>query len=177
MYYRHQGRVMGVLNDYDLSTLTPPGCDQGPTGTDRTGTLPFMALDLLEPDALAGEVEHQYRHDFEAFLWVLTWIAHRYQGGEEIPKAPFTSWIADHHRCSVEKESYLSRLIRNKTLPLPTSSHESSWFKCGQVLWRTSSNMESHGEVLPEVDNYFNRMKKAIEGSGKDLSVNSLNAH
>ncbi|KAG8914668.1 hypothetical protein FRC03_009910 [Tulasnella sp. 419] len=100
---------MGVLNDYDLSTLMPLGRDAGPTGTERTGTLPFMALELLNSTALAGNVEHRYRHDFEAFLWVLTWIAHRYQGGKEIPNAPFTSWIADHQQCRKEKKTPIGR--------------------------------------------------------------------
>jgi hypothetical protein len=48
MYYRLDGKVYGVLNDYDLSILP----DQKRTlGTERTGTWPFMAVDmLLAPD-------------------------------------------------------------------------------------------------------------------------------
>ncbi|KAG8917850.1 hypothetical protein FRC02_002828 [Tulasnella sp. 418] len=178
MYYRHQGRVMGVLNDYDLSTLTPPGCDQGPTGTDRTGTLPFMALDLLQPEALAGEVEHQYRHDFESFIWVLTWIAHRYQGGEEIPKAPFTSWITDHQQCRKEKLADGSDLVtEDGPVPAPTPSHESVWLRCGKVLLHAIFMIRFGHKKFAGDDDYFNQMKNELERSGKDLSVNSFNVH
>jgi hypothetical protein len=44
MYYRLDGQVRGVLNDYDLSILP----DKMRTlGTERTGTWPFMALEML----------------------------------------------------------------------------------------------------------------------------------
>jgi hypothetical protein len=44
MYYRLDGQVHGVLNDYDLSILP----DKMRTlGTERTGTWPFMALEML----------------------------------------------------------------------------------------------------------------------------------
>jgi hypothetical protein len=43
MYYRLDGKVYGVLNDYDLSILP----DKTRTlGTERTGTWPFMAVDM-----------------------------------------------------------------------------------------------------------------------------------
>jgi len=44
----------GVLNDYDLSHLQGT---QRPSGTERTGTKPFMALDLLTDDSWAGLVQ------------------------------------------------------------------------------------------------------------------------
>ena len=37
----------------------------------RTGTGPFMALDLLRPGAAP---RHVYRHDLESFFWVLAWF-------------------------------------------------------------------------------------------------------
>jgi hypothetical protein len=44
MYYHHKGKIYGVLNDYDLSILP----DKMRTlGTERTGTWPFMAIDML----------------------------------------------------------------------------------------------------------------------------------
>ncbi|KAG2352318.1 hypothetical protein BDR07DRAFT_1204184, partial [Suillus spraguei] len=65
------GEAMGVLNDYDLSSLID---DQGPRGNERTGTVPFMALDLLSAKAQRGEVKHLCRHDLESFMWVFIWI-------------------------------------------------------------------------------------------------------
>ncbi|KAG8914763.1 hypothetical protein FRC02_004848 [Tulasnella sp. 418] len=73
MYYEHDNKIMGILNDFDLATLES---NKGLTGLDCTGTLPFMACSLLQSDALHYHVEHLYEHDLESFFWVLTWIAH-----------------------------------------------------------------------------------------------------
>ncbi|KAG1775180.1 hypothetical protein EV702DRAFT_1007960, partial [Suillus placidus] len=71
MWYRKNGKLIGVLNDYDLSSLAD---DLGPLGEERTGTVPFMALDLLSAKAQRGEVKHLYRHDLESFICVFIWI-------------------------------------------------------------------------------------------------------
>ncbi|KAJ8581442.1 hypothetical protein M405DRAFT_925222, partial [Rhizopogon salebrosus TDB-379] len=62
------GNLLGVLNDYDLSSLR---ITQGPQGNERTGTVPFMALELLTKEGQRGEVGHLYHHDLESFMWVL----------------------------------------------------------------------------------------------------------
>ncbi|KAG0696690.1 hypothetical protein DFH29DRAFT_1082776 [Suillus ampliporus] len=92
MWYRTKnGFLMGVLNDYDLSSLviTP-----GPQGNERTGTVPFMALDLLSPKGQRGQVEHLYRHDLESFMWVLVWVCLRYRNGVLLPQGtrPLDEW-------------------------------------------------------------------------------------
>ncbi|KAG1811680.1 hypothetical protein EV424DRAFT_1419697 [Suillus variegatus] len=74
--YRTQGQFTGVLNDYDLSLFQR----DSPNSLERTGTVPFMALDLLIPKSMAGKVEHVYAHDAESFIWVLTWTCLRYEG-------------------------------------------------------------------------------------------------
>ncbi|KAF9236381.1 hypothetical protein BU15DRAFT_31016, partial [Melanogaster broomeanus] len=74
MYYRRDDTnrtVVGVLNDYDLASLAN---GKSPLGNERTGTIPFMAIDLLEPDGQDGKVKHLYRHDMESFIWVFVWI-------------------------------------------------------------------------------------------------------
>lgn len=65
MWYRNGTVLMGVLNDYDLSSLATA---LGPQGNERTGTIPFMALDLLSKKGQRGEVKHLYRHDLESFM-------------------------------------------------------------------------------------------------------------
>ncbi|KAG8916882.1 hypothetical protein FRC02_003495 [Tulasnella sp. 418] len=171
MYYRYKEQVMGVLNDYDLSTLIGPDYDDGPSGTDWTGTLPYMALELLKSAALAGNFEHQYHHDFEAFIWVLTWVAHRYQGGKVIPNPPFNSWKTDHEQCRKEKTDFLINSLQEYR---PTGSHASVWQSCGTVFMQTAFDILFKKEKPGTVDEYLGRMKKNIEGSGKDLSVNSF---
>lgn len=60
------GKIVGVLSDFDLSSLEG---DKG-HNSERTGTLPFMARDLLQPAGLEGRLQHKYEHDAEAFFWV-----------------------------------------------------------------------------------------------------------
>jgi len=63
------GKVEGVLNDYDLASW-----DKFPTtNSDRTGTVPFMALELLR-GGLDRQIPRLYRHDVESFVWVLAYL-------------------------------------------------------------------------------------------------------
>ncbi|KAG8923730.1 hypothetical protein FRC02_010961, partial [Tulasnella sp. 418] len=131
MYYKYEGRVMGVLIDFDLSSLLKEDEENDPTGTDCRGTLQFMATDLLPGEYAPREREHLYQHDFESFFWVLTWVAHRYQGGKEIQNPPFNDWWP-HFRES--KISFLMDVVTKRRLPPPTSSFKDVWLNVGKVL-------------------------------------------
>ena len=61
-------RKVGILNDFDLSKFAN---QKGSSGQDNTGTLPFMALDLLSDKGLGGEIPRLYRHEAESFAWSL----------------------------------------------------------------------------------------------------------
>ena len=61
-------RKVGVLNDFDLAKFAGQA---GASGQDNTGTLPFMALDLLSEEGLRGEIPRRYRHEAESFAWSL----------------------------------------------------------------------------------------------------------
>src|SRR6266852_4937415 len=62
----------GVLNDWDLSRVrTETGVQH--VGGERTGTIPFMALDLMTPEFWRGDKPPLYRHDLEGFIWTLPW--------------------------------------------------------------------------------------------------------
>jgi len=91
MYYEDdEGKLIGVLNDYDLSSLANA---LGPQGNERTGTVPFMALDLLTERGQRGQVEHLYRHDLESFVWVLPWVVLRYRDGKLLTSdRPLDEW-------------------------------------------------------------------------------------
>lgn len=71
---RCDDRAQGILIDFDLAvdfeTQHHPIRGAGFVG-DRSGSTPFLALELLkdEPTPL------RYRHDLESFFWVLWWIA------------------------------------------------------------------------------------------------------
>ncbi|KAG2127931.1 uncharacterized protein EDB93DRAFT_1340893 [Suillus bovinus] len=121
MGYRLRGQFFGVLNDYDLSSFKR----NGPSGLERTGTVPFMAVNLLTPKAIAGEVEHVYAHDAESFIWVLTWICLRYEDGKLLSKnRPLEEWLrVDASTCAEKKSHFWSNGLGAR----PSVSHEASW--------------------------------------------------
>jgi hypothetical protein len=70
-----EGDPRGMLIDLDLAKEL----DGGPSGArHRTGTMEFMAIEVLEGRA------HTYRHDLESFFYVFLWVIIRY--GQEMDK-------------------------------------------------------------------------------------------
>ncbi|KAG1744146.1 uncharacterized protein EDB91DRAFT_1221026 [Suillus paluster] len=134
MFYKtDKGVLIGVLNDFDLSSLATR---QGPQGNERTGTVPFMALDLLSPEGQRGEVEHLYRHDLESFVWVLVWVCLRYRQGVLLPPQtrPFDAWAtAGPAACAEKKLWFQNHFLRYR----PSDIEPRMWTlvaECVQVL-------------------------------------------
>ncbi|KAG1772959.1 hypothetical protein EV702DRAFT_1131986 [Suillus placidus] len=122
MGYLSCGQFIGVLNDYDLSSFQR----DSPSSLERTGTVPFMAVDLLTPEAIAGKVEHVYAHDAESFIWVLTWVCLRYEGGKLLSKnGPLDEWLKlDAIQCRNTKNDFISSVLPTMG---PSGSHAVSW--------------------------------------------------
>ncbi|GJJ09882.1 hypothetical protein Clacol_004106 [Clathrus columnatus] len=113
LMYRIKDKVpKGVLNDFDLSRLSIGGKREGTRANDRTGTIPFIAIDLLSPPAEKGKVRHLYRHDLESFAWVLFWVVSHYDEGKEIlsQSVPFADWHISASRTRRDKIAFLSEL-------------------------------------------------------------------
>ena len=133
MYYRDgDGNVMGVLNDMDLASLI---WDHGPKGNERTGTVPFMARELLQEGALNGEVEHRYEHDVESFVWVLAWVCVRYNEGRlrSDRSRQLDEWAKADMRQYLLLKSYF--VIRDKEEAKPSSSHAANWKLANRCLF------------------------------------------
>ncbi|KAH7908115.1 hypothetical protein BJ138DRAFT_1181988 [Hygrophoropsis aurantiaca] len=110
-YKKANGEVVGVLNDFDLASLVSKGQPKGPQGNQRTGTPPFMALELLTPEGLKGEIEHLYRHDLESFFWVLVFFCLQYENGKEKKTGPLDAWVrVNTDQCRKEKNDFFSRI-------------------------------------------------------------------
>ncbi|KAF8074630.1 hypothetical protein FPV67DRAFT_1474267 [Lyophyllum atratum] len=70
--------VKGILNDWDMASYVEDNDEiKLSTATHRTGTIPFMARDLLT-DAGIAPPAHLYRHDLESFYYILLWAAIHY---------------------------------------------------------------------------------------------------
>jgi serine/threonine protein kinase len=121
VYKTSGGQWIGVLNDFDLSSTRDT-----PSGQERTGTVPFMALDLLTEEGIKGQVKHLYQHDAESFIWVLTWICICYEDGVYIGKrTKLHDWLrVDALGCHEKKSGFLNNGRKKIS---PSLSHGGSW--------------------------------------------------
>ncbi|KAG2096095.1 uncharacterized protein F5147DRAFT_641750 [Suillus discolor] len=143
MWYRKDGRLIGVLNDYDLSSLANA---VGPQGNERTGTVPFMALDLLTEEGQQGKVKHLYRHDLESFMWVFAWIFLRYRQGVLLQRLrPLDEWATlGAIACRKEKSDFLMGFVKYRPPDLQSAMDISLWallVGCFRVLQAANSNL------------------------------------
>ncbi|KAJ7747948.1 hypothetical protein DFH07DRAFT_1036866 [Mycena maculata] len=79
------GHRRGVLIDFDYSLVIEPDSERGPPA--RTGTLPFMAVEVLYYGA--NMPAHEPRHDLESMLYVLIWICVHYAGPHNVERQNF----------------------------------------------------------------------------------------
>jgi len=110
MLRKEGDKVYGVLNDMDLAVTV--GVESA-SSKQRTGTKPFMAIDLLQLEPPV----HMYRHDLESMFYVLVWITSRFHDGKEIADAPLQEW-ADEGGVALVSEKY--RFFMSEP-PQPTS--------------------------------------------------------
>lgn len=99
-------RSLGILNDWDLASDVIP---LGPHAKHRTGTGPFMALDLLADD---DPPTHLYRHDLESLFYVLVWAAVHYTLDKanpvvSQPGSPIMKWTGTYADAREAKKSFL----------------------------------------------------------------------
>jgi Fungal protein kinase len=97
MLCKEGDKVYAVLNDFDLAVSADV---KSTSSKQRTGTKPFMAIDLLRPDPPV----HVYRHDLEPMFYVLVWITSRFHDGEEITDAPLREWADEDGTTLVDKK-------------------------------------------------------------------------
>ncbi|KAJ8519882.1 hypothetical protein ONZ45_g3205 [Pleurotus djamor] len=107
MFTRRDKKVLGVVNDWDLSSERNTRTN---SDTSRTGTGPFMAFDLLSPKYTSG---HMYHHDLESLFYILVWAALHYDLGSAEPRVPktpsvITSWTEVFKAALSAKALFLS---------------------------------------------------------------------
>lgn len=83
------GSFQGVLNDFDFAIrIDELSAEEHPLSLHRTGTLPFMAQELLSDKP----IQHTFQHDIESIFYVLVWIAGHYDRGEDINPRASSTW-------------------------------------------------------------------------------------
>ena len=101
----------GMLNDWDLSYDCRSAPDAGRVvGGERTGTLPFMALDLLSEEAWNRNLQRLYRHDLEGFIWILPWVFLQFEEKELMIPALEAWQTGDYVECAEAKRGMISKL-------------------------------------------------------------------
>ena len=111
MYKREHDKIVGVLNDFDLAIIKHDKREN----TERTGTMLFMALDLLEDIIAKSNQVHLYRYDAESFLWVAIWVCGTFEGSGPRRNAPFKAWTQEDARhCIDTRHSFATRASRDE---------------------------------------------------------------
>src|SRR5271154_7439111 len=148
----------GVLGDYDLSIsrrqLRVPG-------TDRTGTIPFMARDLLSHEYWNGDIERRYRHELEACIWILPFVFLRYQNGKSQSGTLVDAWMtSDYITCAEKKTHFLlpTKLRQNEQLCQP--DYKDHWKLADDLLFWLSNTIaailrQQHEEIEKGMDKIF----------------------
>ncbi|KAI5120098.1 hypothetical protein M0805_001254 [Coniferiporia weirii] len=131
------GTLRGVLNDWDLIKVGNSKEDN-PRGT-RTGTRPFMAIDLLEAEP-PGHIE---RFDWESIFYVLLRIGCHYINGRKVKDIVLVNWLEhDMGKLNEFKTSNLTKfkfnLITDHFKPLVHL-----WLKPLQLLFRAGYTAQS----------------------------------
>ena len=100
----HATRKCGVLTDFDCASLTRL------PGTDRTGTIPFMDLELLRDQYWKGNITRRYHHDLEAFICMLLFVFLAYDDEKFDPHASSVKdWMTSgHNTCRESKSDFIN---------------------------------------------------------------------
>ena len=94
------GSVQGVLNNWDSASTSHTESESDNTNM-RTGTMPFMSIDLHEdPPPI-----HIERFEYESLFYILYWICLSYSDGKLLPaekrhsdSADWPYWNSDNYK-------------------------------------------------------------------------------
>ena len=161
----------GVLNDFDLSTIMKPG-DRNPNrqGLERTGTLPFMAMELLQNESFDGKVPRRYDHELESFAWVLVWVSTCVVDGEDRERPwLLKEWLGNDNFEVCKSKAWFMRDQRSiPTTPdyMGLSSITESWVDIWDDYQRLAKR---RGPLFAEKTNaqHLQALIEACEGCGK----------
>ncbi|KAI5887850.1 uncharacterized protein SCHCODRAFT_02692454 [Schizophyllum commune H4-8] len=98
-----KGKVFGLLSDWGLSCLADAhNLGTSSTSRHRTGTAPFMAMDLQRAASkYSVAADHRYCHDLESFFWLLLWaVLHFDLKRKRHRNCTHEDWIGDCRECA-----------------------------------------------------------------------------
>ena len=164
MLRKEDGNVYAVLNDLDLAVDADA---KSQSSKHRTGTKPFMAIDLL-----SGEpTDHLYRHDLESLFFVLVWITARHDG-EDIPKPPLKEWAeGDHQRVMESKSSFL---LKPSLIPTKRFASLELHISRMHVMFRQGHVARSNARDIARANSRFNLASEPETSHFDDVTLGGL---
>ncbi|KAG8688640.1 hypothetical protein FRC08_011320 [Ceratobasidium sp. 394] len=96
---------LGVLNDWDFAYIDGLSTELG----ERGATIPFLALELLQPEFWDGKIAVEYKHDLESFIWIVYWLAQCSESPDGKPPKDMLEWNISAMACHKAKSSLLQR--------------------------------------------------------------------
>ncbi|ESK81044.1 other 1 protein kinase [Moniliophthora roreri MCA 2997] len=175
MYREVTGKC--ILNDFDLATLMDPGTEvPDRKGYERTGTRPFMAMDLLNEEGVMGLVYRRYRHDLESFFWVLVWVGACVQGGQEELSGRYEKMVVGTHDDVYKEKTALLRNLASYTTTEDYAFLKSVIKECA-FWWSDFANSQdkaqSRGKLFKEESNayFINSLVVVIEETSPPVPI------
>ncbi|KAI0040372.1 hypothetical protein FA95DRAFT_886153 [Auriscalpium vulgare] len=103
---RTAGRT--AFNDWDLASIEQEHADRY---LDRTGSIPFMPLELLNSEYWAGTIERTYYQGLESLIWAFTFVLLNFDCDRKtVTKRAASAWLTgDYVACFKEKLCFLTR--------------------------------------------------------------------
>ena len=170
MYRIVDGKICGVLTDYDLSSWTERlTSGYAKASQQRTGTPPFMAYELLDP---RNDMLHLYRHDLESLFYIMLILATQYEvqapgeSGEGCigmrEELPYRKWFnqQSYENLSFSKEAFLKRSDDQLDLSL-TFQDFGGWLESIRTAFRVGLRSR---DIYLENRNAKKRMTKNRQG-------------
>jgi len=160
MFKRIDGGIRGYLIDFDLASLV----DRDSHNLDRTGTVPFMALELLQSVRTGLDpVVHTFAHDAEAVCWVILWLGVQYAAGKRVRRS-FESWeMVDAWTCYQAKLALLGALRLHPFTKPNERLQEPIWGLVKKFGTYNIHKIMIGGEVpVPDTDGWMEECDKAI---------------
>ncbi|KIM39465.1 hypothetical protein M413DRAFT_191595 [Hebeloma cylindrosporum] len=117
----------GILNDFDMAAEITDGVAHSTNSHHRTGTLPFMARELLG----VTNPEHLYRHDLESFFYILIWAAVHYdfknQSRSYKVRKVLLRWVSPETAKSAKAELYSGDYFLEELAPCVRPEFKELW--------------------------------------------------
>ncbi|KAI0070451.1 hypothetical protein K474DRAFT_1631793 [Panus rudis PR-1116 ss-1] len=147
--YRKEGKkgevIIGVLNDWDLAIDMQSNPQHH--GLERTGTVPYMALDLLVNRQ--GQIQHLYRHDHEATIWIATWVFLCYANGKyvgNLSNPQLAHWqTGSYQDCANLKSGFLTNHLLTAK---PQEEWEEEWDIISELLADLNVRLANRNQAL-----------------------------